>query len=414
MGANVEQKNTSNPREFVVTTFGSRPASGQESNLVLNSGVWNGKTPYGLGYPVRWVLERTNDLGARIRRIDGPAEEVIIRPLRSLDSNELAGEIPIELEAKKNLWITLRPVFEMNEISIQGRRTSAWVPKTLNATSPNTADADKLFRHSGIAVLIASLLALLGIYFIPKGPVGGEGLIPDQYAGVLLSPALKSAAPKAKAADSQTAVKSVVQAFQSKAVQKTTQSLFNPAAAKALLNRTSLLDAGSARLALRGVLNGKSKLSENAGTGGLDLKEIKGAMPLGGSAAQAADYRGGAATTAVSGHGGLAAISYEAVNVSDGLTKDEVGKVIREHLGQVRYCYESALARSPGLEGKLLVGFTVGADGTVKDTQTKESSGNPGLDQCIQSRLLKWKFPKPRNGVDIGVTYPFIFKSLAE
>jgi outer membrane biosynthesis protein TonB len=42
----------------------------------------------------------------------------------------------------------------------------------------------------------------------------------------------------------------------------------------------------------------------------------------------------------------------------------------------------------------------------------KESSSDAVLDQCIRNKLMKWKFPKPRGGVGVDITYPFIFKVL--
>ena len=99
--------------------------------------------------------------------------------------------------------------------------------------------------------------------------------------------------------------------------------------------------------------------------------------------------------------------------VDEGLTKDEVGEVIHRHLSEVRYCYESAMIRSPDLEGKLMVNFTIAGTGMVKSTEVKSSTlPDPRLDDCILRRLATWKFPNPRGGIDVAVTYPFIFKTL--
>jgi TonB family protein len=100
-------------------------------------------------------------------------------------------------------------------------------------------------------------------------------------------------------------------------------------------------------------------------------------------------------------------------SVAEGLTKDEVGEVIHRHLSEVRYCYESAMLRTPDIEGKLLVAFTIGGQGAVTAADVKQSTlPDPRLDDCILRRLVSWKFPKPRGGVDVAVTYPFIFKTL--
>ena len=68
---------------------------------------------------------------------------------------------------------------------------------------------------------------------------------------------------------------------------------------------------------------------------------------------------------------------------------------------------------SPALEGKLMVNFTIGGTGMVKSTEVKSSTlPDPRLDDCILRRLATWKFPNPRGGIDVAVTYPFIFKTL--
>lgn len=410
MGAHVEQLGTDEPRKFVVTTFGSRPEPGKAGRLVLTSGIWDGMSPYGLGYPFRWALERT-DGGAQIRRIEGRAEELIARPLREISAAELSGERAIELDPSEDLWITLQPVTNLREMARQ-KHPPAWVPKPLQVAQLTNVETDRFFRLAAVGVLIASLAGLAGLSLLSVKKTDSE-LIPPQFAKILLQPAFKMTPSKAKAVDGKAARDNVVQVMRSQAVQKTVRGLLNPSAAKSLLSRTSLLNAGSARQALRGVFEGHSSLSQKTGIDGIDMKDVGRGMPTTG-VSQRGDYRGGAASSTAGGGTGLAAISYESIGVSEGLTKDEVGKVIREHVGEIRYCYEAALARSPGLEGKLLVTFTVDGSGAVKDVQAKESSGNPGLDRCIQNRLLKWTFPKPRQGVDIGVTYPFIFKSLAD
>lgn len=97
------------------------------------------------------------------------------------------------------------------------------------------------------------------------------------------------------------------------------------------------------------------------------------------------------------------------------MTKDEVGKVIHAHISEIRYCYEAAMIRTPDIEGKLVLDFTIGGSGAVKEAAAvKESSLNQArLDDCILRRLTKWSFPKPNGGVDVAVSYPvFPLKAL--
>ena len=110
---------------------------------------------------------------------------------------------------------------------------------------------------------------------------------------------------------------------------------------------------------------------------------------------------------------GFVSIDLANSSVEEGLTKDEVGEVIHRHMSEVRYCYESAMIRTPDIEGKLIVDFTIGGSGVVKTAEAKQSTlPDPRLDDCIIRRLMTWKFPNTKGGVDVAVSYPFIFKTL--
>ena len=109
----------------------------------------------------------------------------------------------------------------------------------------------------------------------------------------------------------------------------------------------------------------------------------------------------------------LVAMDTSGSSVDEGLTKDEVGKVIHRHLSEVRYCYEASILREPDLEGKLVLGFTINGSGKVKIAEVRTSTVTDSkLDDCIVRRLVAWRFPQTKGGIDVGVTYPFIFKTL--
>ncbi len=102
------------------------------------------------------------------------------------------------------------------------------------------------------------------------------------------------------------------------------------------------------------------------------------------------------------------------LTVDEGLTKEEVAKVIHSHLNEIRYCYESAILRDPNLAGKLLVDFKIGANGSVPNAKANETAElGVNVSQCLVNKLKTWKFPLPRGGVIVAVSYPFIFKSLS-
>lgn len=99
--------------------------------------------------------------------------------------------------------------------------------------------------------------------------------------------------------------------------------------------------------------------------------------------------------------------------VEGGLDREVIAAVIREHLGQIRYCYERQLAASPDLYGKLKVRFTIDANGEVDSQSVSQTTlKNNMIEDCILRRLATWKFPKPKGGTKVIVSYPFLFKSV--
>src|SRR5262249_21760731 len=101
--------------------------------------------------------------------------------------------------------------------------------------------------------------------------------------------------------------------------------------------------------------------------------------------------------------------------VMGSLDKELIRQVIRSHRDQIRYCYETQLARFPKLAGKVAVKFMITATGSVASSQvTQSSASNQELETCVAGRVRTWIFPKPKGGGVVVVTYPFIFKASGE
>jgi TonB family protein len=95
-----------------------------------------------------------------------------------------------------------------------------------------------------------------------------------------------------------------------------------------------------------------------------------------------------------------------------GLDREVVGRVIRMHLNQARYCYEKELSKSPGLSGKVTVQFVIGIEGRVDSAHVAETMmNNAGVEECLVRKIRSWEFPRPRGGGLVIVTYPFLFNS---
>lgn len=107
-----------------------------------------------------------------------------------------------------------------------------------------------------------------------------------------------------------------------------------------------------------------------------------------------------------------ARLPLEKSHVVGGLEKEEIGRVIRRYLNQVRYCYDRELTRNPNLAGKVVVNFTIAGTGKVVGSDVVETSLEDAVVQeCILKVMNRMQFPAPRGGGIVVVTHPFIFQS---
>jgi outer membrane biosynthesis protein TonB len=282
-------------------------------------------------------------------------------------------------------------------------------PKAVAATLPGAQDPEfKAFQKSLAGAGIAALLFLLICFVWPAPtPETEEEPIPPEFAKVLMQAA--PAAPMTAASDTATtaADSAVSQALHSEAVQNAISGLLKTGMTRLLSQSafTGVNTAGSRSLFAAAAPNTPDLQAQAAQHNAVNVAAVGGGGKEG--------YAKGSAA-GVSGQGtGTLSLDSDGAQVEEGLSKDEVGKVIHAHMNEVRYCYDSALIRSPDVEGKLIISFAIGSKGAVTRSSVGSSSLNdPRLDDCILRRLGHWQFPNPKGGVTVAVSYPFIFKTL--
>jgi TonB family protein len=144
----------------------------------------------------------------------------------------------------------------------------------------------------------------------------------------------------------------------------------------------------------------------NSGTQGLGGVGTKG--PGGGL--------GGYGETSMSGAGArsLSAIPLaQEAKVEGGLDRAVIQATILRYLSQVRACYEEGLKRKDGLVGQVTMDFEINAQGNLNFANVLKSSlQDAEVESCISGRMKKWKFPLPRGGVNVKVTYPFMLRPI--
>jgi hypothetical protein len=95
-----------------------------------------------------------------------------------------------------------------------------------------------------------------------------------------------------------------------------------------------------------------------------------------------------------------------------GLDRSVVQATIAKYLSQVRACYETGLKKNPGLGGQVTMNFEINGAGDLNFAKVQKTSlDNAEVENCISQKMMTWKFPKPRGGVAVKVSYPFVLRS---
>jgi len=101
--------------------------------------------------------------------------------------------------------------------------------------------------------------------------------------------------------------------------------------------------------------------------------------------------------------------------VQGSLSKDVIAAIVRKHQNEIKYCYEVELNKHPDLYGKVSVAWTIDGTGDVSEANVNETTmNNANVENCMATKIRRWKFPEPKGGGQVFVTYPWIFKSSSE
>lgn len=191
-----------------------------------------------------------------------------------------------------------------------------------------------------------------------------------------------------------------------------------------LLGKVSATEARTANviLAQKGIKAGEAPSGRAmAAIGKVEAsgRNWNGETKGGGSSVSTLGVGGGRGTGSLSGglgqgrtgSGGVGLIEEES-EIIGGLDREVIAQYIKTQLGQILYCYERQLSASPDLYGKIAVKFTIAGTGMVETQAINDTTlKNRTVENCILSKVASWKFPEPKGGTKVVVTYPFLFKS---
>lgn len=97
-----------------------------------------------------------------------------------------------------------------------------------------------------------------------------------------------------------------------------------------------------------------------------------------------------------------------ATNVSGRLPPEVIQRIVRQNFGRFRLCYESALKNNPNLQGRVVVSFVIGRDGSVSSVGGGGDIPDAGVISCVAGQFRGLTFPQPEGGI-VTVSYPIVF-----
>src|SRR5712664_383431 len=164
------------------------------------------------------------------------------------------------------------------------------------------------------------------------------------------------------------------------------------------------------------------KVGEARGEAGMGLKSLGGRGGGGdgsglGLARICTNGIGGGLASYGDGKGGLRGKENGEIGLGPGkpevvgsIDPELIRKVVHDHRAQIRNCYETQLTTRPNLAGKLVSAWTIDPAGAVTEAHTQESTlHDRTVESCVASKIKTWRFPIPKGGGEVFVTYPFIF-----
>ena len=94
----------------------------------------------------------------------------------------------------------------------------------------------------------------------------------------------------------------------------------------------------------------------------------------------------------------------------DCLEKQDLDRVVKQRMGEIRGCFQRASQQDPDLAGEVVVRFQVTASGAIGSATIKRSTlQNSVVEACIREQFLKMVFPRPPGNKPIQASYPVVF-----
>lgn len=165
-------------------------------------------------------------------------------------------------------------------------------------------------------------------------------------------------------------------------------------------------DSPGGAMSARGNMWG-DPIGDNYGAGGLG---VRGIGPGGGGRGEGIGLGN---PDSISGRAGSArpkgpTVRMGATTVNGRLPPEVIQRIVRQHFGRFRLCYEKALSANPTLAGKVTTSFTIRTDGSTEGVSTNSDLADKDFATCIGKVFAILSYPQPEGGV-VKVSYPISF-----
>jgi hypothetical protein len=95
-----------------------------------------------------------------------------------------------------------------------------------------------------------------------------------------------------------------------------------------------------------------------------------------------------------------------------GRSREDIRALVVAHRDEARDCYEKSLVAHPGIEGDLVIRWTIDPKGTVTEVMSDPARSQilePALVSCIGDVLTRIQFAPSQRGFETKASYPFNF-----
>ncbi len=95
-----------------------------------------------------------------------------------------------------------------------------------------------------------------------------------------------------------------------------------------------------------------------------------------------------------------------------GRSKEDILALVKTRKSQARACYDAAVKDHPGIEGQIVIRWTIDPKGNVTEVALDSNSSaivEPAVSSCLIGLVKSFHFPESVRGLETHASYPWTF-----